>query len=64
MERHLTRAELARLAGVSERTVDRWLRRYIPSFKLGPRAVRIAESDASTFLQQRRLVPAEAITSK
>jgi excisionase family DNA binding protein len=57
MEQHITKAEMAKRAQVSERTVQRWLRGQLTYVKLGSR-VRIPESAVATFLEQRRISPA------
>lgn len=52
-ERYLSRAELAVIMGVSERTIDRWARRGMPSEVWGSRTRRFLLSDAVRWARRQ-----------
>ncbi len=46
----LTRADVARIKQVSERTVDRWVAAGIlPAYRLGPRLIRFRAEDVANL---------------
>ena len=53
---YYSRARAAIYANVSERTIDRWLDRGLPSYRSGPRTkILIRPDDIDTFLSRWRL---------
>jgi excisionase family DNA binding protein len=56
MENMVTKTEAAKLAGVSIKTIDRWISQgRIKAYRLGPRLVRIEEK--SLFEVWKRILP-------
>jgi excisionase family DNA binding protein len=56
MENMVTKTEAAKLAGVSIKTIDRWISQgRIKAYRLGPRLVRIEEK--SLFEVWERILP-------
>jgi excisionase family DNA binding protein len=54
MTRLMTKREVARQLGVSERTVTRYvLRGYLPALRLSPRAIRFDASAVEEWIRDR-----------